>query len=231
MAVVLGGCRSVVSVDVVGEEDGSGEVTVTVELDAEAVTALGGADRLVLDDLVEAGWDVGEVETPEGGGLRVSGTRSFRDAEELREVLDEVGTASGGTPVFSDTDYRVGDGFGRTTYEMTTNVEVSGDPAQFSDEALAGVLGGPPLGWTAEELAAIGATAPDAGELVVTLEVPEGGADTTSVALTGGAPAKESLNAEASKVEPLVWGLSALGVVLLLAAVVIGLRSRRRARS
>jgi hypothetical protein len=225
--VVLGGCRTVVSVDVVGEEDGSGEVTVTVELDAEAATALGGPDRLVLADLVEAGWAIGEVESLDGGGLRVAGTRTFRDGDELAAVLDEVGTGGDGTSVFSGTGYEVGDSFGRTTYEMTTTVEVSGDPAQFGDDALTAVLDGQPLGWTPEELAAMGAAGPDAGELVVTLSVPEGGSDTARVALTGGTPAEERLEADAARIEPLVWALAATGVVLVLAALVVAFRAWR----
>jgi hypothetical protein len=217
----------VVTVDVVGEEDGSGEVAVAVELDAEAAIALGGADRLVLGDLAEAGWEVGEVESLDDGGLRVAGTRSFRDADELASVLDEIGTGIDGTAVFSGTDYRVGDSFGRTTYEMTTTVEVSGDPAQFGDEALTGVLGGVPLGWTPEQLAASGAGEAGAGELVVTLAVPEGGTDTTRVDLTSGTPSEERLEAESSRSEPLVWGLAALGAVLLLAAVAMAVRALR----
>jgi hypothetical protein len=225
--VLLVGCRTVVTVGVVGDEDGSGEVTVTVELDAEAATALGGADRLVFDDLAEAGWEVGEVESLDDGGLRVAGARSFRDADELAAVLDEIGTGIDGTAVFSGTDYRVDDGFGRTTYDMTTEVQVSGDPAQFGDEALTAALGGVPLGWTPEQLAAIGAGEAGAGELVVTLVVPEGGTDTARVDLTGGSPSDEHLSAESARVEPLVWGLAALAAVLLLAAAAMAIRALR----
>jgi hypothetical protein len=227
-AVVLSaGCRTVVTVDVVGEEDGSGEVTVTAELDAEAATALGGADRLVLDDVVEAGWDVDEVETLDDGGLRVAGTRTFRDGDELEAVLDEIGTGANGTSVFSGTDYQVGDSFGRTTYEMVTTVEVSGDPVQFGDDALTAVLDGVPLGWTPEQLAAIGATDAGAGELLVTLTVPEGGTDTARVDLTGAAPSEERVEAESARTEPLVWVLAALGVVLVLAAAALAFRAWR----
>lgn len=227
IATLAAGCRTVVTVDVRGLEDGSGTVTVTAELDAEAATALGGADRLLLDDLAEAGWEVAEPVTEGDGGLRFEATRGFRDSEELAAVLDEVGTTADGTAVFSGTGYEVTDQFGRTVYEMTTEVSVTGDPAQFGDAALTAVLGGVPLGWTPEELAAAGAAEPGAGQLVVNLEVPGEGADTASLDLTGAHAGEERLDATSTILEPMVWALVALGAVALLAGAVVLVRGRR----
>ena len=227
IATLLAGCRTVVTVDVRGLDDGSGSATVTAELDAEAAAALGGADRVLLDDLADAGWEVAEPVTGESGELHFEATRSFRDSEELAAVLAEVGTTTDGTAVFSETRYNVTDQFGRTGYEMTTSVSVTGDPAQFGDAALTAVLGGAPLGWTPEELAAAGATEPGAGQLVVNLEVPGEGADTARLDLTGAHAAEERLAATSAIVEPIVWALVALGGFALLAGAIVLLRGRR----
>ena len=227
IATLLAGCRTVVTVDVRGLDDGSGSATVTAELDAEAAAALGGADRVLLDDLADAGWEVAQPVTEEDGGLRFEATRSFRDSEELVAVLAEVGTTADGTAMFSSTGYRITDQFGRTRYEMTTTVSVTGDPAQFGDAPLTAVLGGVPLGWTTEELAAAGATQPEAGQLVLNLDVPGEGTDTARFDLTGGHAAEDRLAATSAIVEPIVWALVALGGFALLAGAIVLLRGRR----
>lgn len=231
LTVPAAGCRTVVTVDVQGEEDGSGEVTVTAELDAEAVTAVGGAEKIVLSDLAEAGWDVAEPGTDDSGALTLEATRSFTDGEELADVLDEIGGNAGGVPegapVFTDTAYEISDGFGSMGYEMTAVVSVTGDLSQFSDPALAEVLGGLPVGLTPEELAALGATEPGAGELVVRLAVPGGGSDEVSLDLTGAEPVEAVAQAEGSVPEPAVLALAIGGAVALLVGLVLLLRRGR----
>ncbi len=227
IATLLAGCRTVVTVDVRGLDDGSGTVTVTAELDAEAAAALGEADRVLLDDLADAGWEVAEPVAGESGELLFGATRGFRDSEELAAVLDEVGTTADGTAVFSDTGYHITDQFGRTGYEMTTTVSVTGDLTQFGDAALTAVLGGAPLGWTPEELAAAGATESGAGQLVVNMAVPGEGTDTARLDLTGAQAAEERLTATSAIAEPMVWALVALGAIALLTGAVVLLRGRR----
>ena len=85
--------------------------------------------------------------------------------------LDEVGGAGG---VFSDTSLVLGNGLLSDSTEFRTRLHLTGDPAQFSDEQLAQVLGGLPLGRTPEELAAEGFDSADAATLTVRVALPDG---------------------------------------------------------
>jgi len=186
LLLVLAGCRTEVTVDIHVDPDGTGEVVVAARLDADAVAALGGTDRLALDDLPAAGWTVDGPGTTDDGGAEVSAGKEFTDEASLRAVLDEVV----GAGVFHDTSLEVSDGFARTDYELATTVEVTGDPSQFADDELVELLGGLPLGRTLEELVAEGVADPSAGELVVRATLPGAEpAELARVALTGGTPA------------------------------------------
>lgn len=226
LVAVAAGCRTVVTVDIRGDDDGSGTVTVTAVLDAEAVAALGGAEALFLDDLRAAGWQVAEPRPAGDGRLGIEASRRYRDGEELSAVLAEVG----GDSIFTDTVSTVEDGFGRTTYRTGTTVSVTGDPASLSDDALTATLGGLPLGRTPEELAAAGVSEPGAGRLVVRVTVPGGGVDEESFDLTGGEASSARVAAEATETDLLVWALVAAAGALAVVAVVLALRGVRRSR-
>src|SRR5690606_38183981 len=88
--LVLTGCRADVTVGVDVEEDGSGVVEVTVELDADAVARVEGLDDLRTDDLEDAGWAVAAPEETDDGGLVLVASKPFVDPADLTAVLGEV---------------------------------------------------------------------------------------------------------------------------------------------
>jgi hypothetical protein len=236
LAVVAAACRTDVDVHVQVEPDGSGRVTVTVDLDAEAAAQLGDPAGLSFEDMTSAGWEV-EAPAARDGGLRIVAVRPFATPEQLAGVLDEVGGADG---VFSGTSLVLGDGFATSSTSFRTDLSLSGDPAQLSDEQLTQVLGGLPLGRTPEELAALGADRPDAATLTVRVSLP-GGVDTTngdiddgdatwSAPMTGGTATDESLTASADERRTSTLVLAGAGAALVVAAIavaVVGLTRRR----
>ena len=158
--------RSTPEVAVRVEPDGSGVVVVTVRLDEEATPTSrrpgdGAAPRRPAPP---PGWTVDDPE-PVDGGRGAAGRRApFASPEDLPAVLDEVGGADG---VFRDVALTVADGFASTEYDFSAQVELTGSPEQFGDDALTAVLDGLPLARTPEELALEGAADPEA----MTLEV------------------------------------------------------------
>lgn len=231
LGVVLGGCRTVVTVDIVGGESGAGTVTVTAVLDAEAAKALGGKSGLVTDDLVKAGWRVEGPVADDDGSLRIVGSRAYSGEAQLKAVLAEVG---GTDAVFSDVRWTATDGFGRTAYELGTTVSVSGDPAQFSDETLTTLLGGLPLGRTPEELATLGANKPGAGQLVVRVQAPDAPRESEAFDLTSAKPASARVESRSTQYRPMVFLVTGAGALLVLIGAVLVVRAltgSRRSRA
>ncbi|MEI2697268.1 MAG: hypothetical protein V9E94_02580 [Microthrixaceae bacterium] len=236
-ALLLGACevRGEVAVEV--EEDGSGVVVVTVRLDPEAARRLGDpGTALQMADLVEAGW---KLDTPlaSDSGLELRAERPFASPEDLAPVLDEIGGKDG---VFREVGLTVDDGLGSTTYDFSAQVELTGNPEQFGDEALTDVLEGLPLARTPEELALEGAADPGAMVLDVVVELPGGepetngevfdGASRWSFPLSGGEPTSEQLTAVSSTSSGRTRLLGALGALCIVSAavlVVIGMVRRR----
>ncbi len=236
-ALLLGACKVDTRVAVRVEPDGSGVVVVTVQLDEEAARRLGDpATALRLDDLRSAGWTVADPETADGAVV-LRAERPFASPADLPAVLEEVGGADG---VFRDVRLSVTDGFASTTYDFAAQVELTGNPEQFGDDALTAALGGLPLARTPEELALEGAADPEAITLDVLVDLPGGdpttngevrdGAATWSFPVSGGeatsAPLRSSAGTDSTATRALVLvGGLALAAAVVLAAV--GLVRRR----
>lgn len=227
---VLGACEVDSRVGVRVQPDGSGVVAVTVRLDEEAARRLGDpATALRLDDLAGAGWDVDEPGPVDGGGLALRAERTFASPEDLPAVLDEVGGAGG---VFRDVQLSVVDGFASTRYDFAAQVELTGNPEQFGDEALTAAFGGLPLARTPEELALEGAADPGAMTLEVVVELPGGdpetngevreGAATWSFPVSGGEPTSASITSSSTVDDGRTRLLLLVGAVALVGAVVVG---------
>lgn len=232
---VLAGCRVDAEVAITVEDDGGGEVAVTVELDADAAAQLGDAAVApVDDDLRAAGWTIAEPETVDGGGVRFRAVRSFATPDQLPAVLDEVGGPDG---VFRDVQLTIEDRFGETEYRFAAQVVLTGSPEQFSDAELAAQLDGLPLGRTPEELFLAGAMDPAAMALRVVVGLPGGlpdtggrfadGAASWEFPVTGG-EATDTRITSTSTVESSLTVLVALGVLLLIAAAVVAVVAFRR---
>lgn len=241
LAVVVAavGCRTDVGVAVAVRPDGSGTVTVTVTLDREAAAQLGDPSSVALGDLRIAGWRVADPVRAAGGGLRFRAVRPFGSPAQLEAVLTEVGGADG---VFRKVDLSIDDGLASTSYRFRSGLELSGDPAQFSDPELTKVLGGLPLGRTPEELRAVGADGTAAGRLTVSVDLPGGSPDTNGTVragravwgypLSGGRATSTVLTSSASATDGRTITLLVAGVGLSVAAIVVAVvgivRTRRR---
>jgi hypothetical protein len=195
VAMVLAGCQVDSQVAIRVNEGGSGTVTVTVRLDAEAAQRLGDpATSVYLSDLVAAGWVVDNPKTetagPAKGGVTLAVRRKFGSPDELAQVLGEIGGTPGetGSPaVFSDVQLKLTDGFASTNYSFSSVLRLTGSLEQFSDPELTAALGGLPLARTPEELAAEGLTAAKAATLKVSVHLPGTLEQTTGKISTGSA--------------------------------------------
>ena len=152
VAFVATACQVDTTVDIAVDDDGSGRVTVTAVLDAEAAAKVPDLDQsLLLDDVRKAGWRVVGPDRTAAGGWRVSATKPFADPSQLPAVMAELGGEGG---PFRDFTLTRDDAFAKTTYRLEGTVDLSGGIDAFGDDALRQALGGTTTGRTPEQLAA-----------------------------------------------------------------------------
>ena len=151
--LVLTGCRIDVTVEVTMEENGSGELTVTVVADPEVVAAAPGlATDVRVDDLVTAGWRTdGATATPDGG-LQLVLTRGFRTPEQATALLSSLNGPSG--PLQAILIERAAS-LREVTFSVRGSGSTDGGLDAFTDADLLAAVGGTPY---AEQIAAAGAT-------------------------------------------------------------------------
>jgi hypothetical protein len=97
--VLLAGCGVTTTVGVRVAANGSGDVSVKLVLDRQAVTQVGGlVGQLRTSDLVDAGWVVtGPMARPDGGEV-VTVTHLFTRVGQVRPLLAEVASSGSGLP-------------------------------------------------------------------------------------------------------------------------------------
>ena len=254
VAMVLAGCQVDSQVAIRVNEGGSGTVTVTVHLDAEAAERLGDpATSVQLSDLVAAGWVADSPKTdtsgPTKGGVTLVVRRKFGSPDELALVLGEIGGTPGetGSPaVFSDVQLKLTDGFASTDYSFSSALSLTGSLEQFSDPELTAALGGLPLARTPEELQAEGLTAASAATLKVSVQLPgnleqstgkistgsaQGESASWEFPLSGGTASSATMTAQSSDTQALPFRLLIAAAALLVLAgifLTVGLLRRRR---
>ena len=249
VAMILAGCQVDSQVAIRVNQGGSGTVTVTVRLDAEAAQRLGDPAKSVqLSDLVAAGWEVDDPKTeaagPSQGGVTLVVRRKFGSPDELAQVLGEIGGTPGETgspPVFSDVQLKLTDGFASTDYSFSSALSLTGSLEQFSDPELTAALGGLPLARTPEELEAEGLTGASAATLKVSVRLPGTLEQTTGSAqgesaswefpLSGGTASSATMTAESSDTQALPTRLLIAAAALLVLAgvfLIVGFVRRRR---
>ena len=166
LLVLLGGsaCRVDATVTVDVADDGTGHVDVVIQLDAEAVDAIGGLDeRVRVADLIDAGWTVdgphgttgglaGETTdgaTTGGTGAQVAVRKAFDHPDHLGAVLAEVV----GPAAISDVLLVRQREFAETTWSLDGRIDLSAGLDLLADAELAAVLDGLPFARSDAELA------------------------------------------------------------------------------
>lgn len=150
--LLAAGCRVQADVVVTVEEEGTGEVVVTVTLDQEAADRIPDlAAQLEADDLADGGWTVSPVEDAPGGGVVVSASKRYGSPDQLASVLAEVAGEDG---PFARLALERSHAWAETEWTLTGEVDVTGGVVGFSDDELAELLGGEPLGYDLDALAA-----------------------------------------------------------------------------
>lgn len=138
--VVAGGCQMQVELGVDVERDGSGRITVAVDLDAEAAERLPDlAGQLRLDDLEAAGWEVEGPTATAGGATALTATRAFSTPEEATRVLGDVSGAGG---PFQELEVARRSSFLTTDYTFTGAVDLTAGVEGFADDGLRSLLEG-----------------------------------------------------------------------------------------
>jgi len=150
LSLVLTGCRVDMYINVTADDSGAGTISVTVDIDAEAVTLVPGlAEDLRVDDLVASGWTVEGPTQVNSGGLRVVVRYPFESPAEANDALSQISGPNG--PLLNPTLKRTVDGRTvNTTFDAT--VQLVGGVEAFSDAELSSLIGATPWRSTAEKL-------------------------------------------------------------------------------
>ncbi len=138
------------SVEVRARPDGTGEVKATALLDRSATRAVGDlTTQVALDDLRAAGWEVRGPEENTDGSSEIEVSHGFANVADARPLLDQLTGTEGAFKGFVLEQKRT---FLRTETALRGTVDLSRGMAVFSDPKLTEMLGGQPLGLTAEQL-------------------------------------------------------------------------------
>ena len=155
MVLSTSACRVDVSVGIAANDRGGGEVRAQARLDGPAVAQLGGpdpGDRIRLEDLERAGWDIEGPTMQDDGGLEIVATHPFDSPEEAEALVEDLGGDPGPLRSFVVSQRRT---FLRTTTEFTGTVDLAAGLGAFTDPELQEALGAradAPLGVTTQAL-------------------------------------------------------------------------------
>lgn len=245
LVVAAAACRADTTVDLTLAEDGSGEVVVTVVLDADAAARVPDlAADLRVRDLEASGWAVTGPDPTEDGGLTIEAAKPFATPEQGRAVLREIGGRGG---ILRAIELRRDHTFGETTWTFGGGLDLSAGLGSFSDEDLDEVLGSDTFGLDQAALEEeLGEPLADTMSVTVEAHLPDG-EFTTDGEATGATSARWSADlgdepvrmaAESSERDTTVWTLVAVaaGALVLLALLLVyrlvrgAIRRRRRRR-
>jgi hypothetical protein len=232
-ALLCAGCKVEASTTIRLQSDGSGVVSVQVRLDREAVRIVqrGGGkidDRIVLDDLRDAGWKIQPWVLLDGGAtLHMSHT--FKDDEELASILADL---TGPDGVLRDAHLTRT----RNPLQERDGVSVVADLTALKtgvrdDKALAAKLKAAGVNVDAVDFV-LAQQLRRAFRMQVVLEVPRG--KTRTFAIPAGE--RETVNLTSSKFQTNRFMLLVMGAMLVFLALLLYLSAsisarRRRARA
>lgn len=242
VALFATACQADAVVDIIVEDDGTGTVTFTLDLDAGVVEAAPEVlDGLRTADLAPAGWSVeGPTATPEGGAT-MSAVKAFASPDHLSGVLDEI---AGSNSLFDNFTVDRERSFARTTYVLRGDIDQNFDLESLGDSAIDGLLTDA-LGRPVAEIEAIageplantmtlqfGVTLPD----TVEANTPsiDGRTATWMIAPTDPLPTEIVASTNVEDQEPRMWAALSLVALAVLATLVafrllarLGIRSGR----
>jgi len=140
LALVAGGCRVDLVLDVVLQDDGSGQVAFTIEADSELMSFID-TDDIDLTGISGTGWQL------EGPNIAESGTsvtlsKNVPSAGQLGDVISQLDQGR----LFSDVDYSIAVGLGVTDYQLSLTIAPTVTARDFSDVELAELLDGERFG-------------------------------------------------------------------------------------
>jgi hypothetical protein len=137
--LVLAGCRMDVDVGIDVHEDGSGTVSVAVAVDDDLLSRVpGAADRVHLDDLKAAGWEVTGPTKDADGMTSVHLSHAFANPAEMKELLAQINGPGGPLGAFGLEIHQEWD---QKTWTLTGKAGLTGGVSSFVDPDLAAAFG------------------------------------------------------------------------------------------
>lgn len=142
LTLLLTACRVDIRLQVDANDDGSGTIAVTVDLDNQAVTLVPGlVEDLRVEDLVAGGWSIDGPTPVNNGGVRVVLSYEFESPDEATRALQQINGPNG--PLLNPVLKRTVDGRDvGTTLDAT--MQFVGGVEAFSDPELSSLLGSAP---------------------------------------------------------------------------------------
>ena len=220
--VLLASCRVDTQVSMVVNPDGSGNVTVTIDVDKEIVQRSPDiADKLDFSDLEKNGWQLTKPVDTASGGKQVVLVRNFANESEATAVLAQL---NGDRGPFREVILRRGGKARDSSWNLSGRLEVTGGLQAFADDQLIAALGATPYENTVKsqnldlgKALTIEFVVSLPGELKSSTAIPENGTLTWRVA-TDGTPVDLATSTENVDVVGTLGGIaSKIGLVLLIA--------------
>jgi len=140
LALVAGGCRVDLVLEVVLQDDGSGQLTFTIEADTELMSFVD-IDDIDLTGITGTGW---ELEGPNiaDSGSSVTLRKNVPSAGQLGDVISQLDQGR----FYSNVDYSIAPGLGVTDYQLSLTIAPTVTARDFSDVELAELLDGERFG-------------------------------------------------------------------------------------
>jgi hypothetical protein len=150
LGLAASGCQVTLTAGVAAGADGSGTVRAGIGFDDEALAEIGDpATELRLDDLREAGWDVGAPSKEKDGLTWVRAAKRFATPTDAARVAAEL---SGPEGPFRDLRLQHSRSFFKTKTVLTGRVDLSNGLVGLSDSDVQAKLGDADLGLDLEGL-------------------------------------------------------------------------------
>lgn len=146
LVLALTACQLDVDIAVSMSANGSGSVSVRVVADEDVVEAAPSiASRVLVDDLLEAGWLADGPSPLDDGGVVMTLTHSFANADELADILNSIGSPIRDVSVQRNLTRDTADRVLAAENSISATLGLAGGFNDFSDTELNALLGGMPF--------------------------------------------------------------------------------------